>query len=197
MTCVRRALVLNLVPALFALQLLAQEPDYSARIFVTGGFISSPTDFDVARSVDYGSGFRIGGGAALQLYEHVSVRADVSAAFGSGTDTTGGISEDASLDRLYIGVGIEYAFQPEEPAVPYLFGGGGMVSIDRKGASATSYAFDITEFTGLIGAGVRYGFAPNVHAFVEGTGWVYNRAADDSAQFDTSVGVGIGYRFGS
>lgn len=176
--------------------LSAQEPASGARVFVSAGFINSPTEFDVARAVEYSSGLRVGGGAALQLYDQLAVRADFSTTFGSGTDRTGGINEAVELDRSYAWLGMEFQFRPDEAMTPYLHGGGGIIVVDRNGATATSYNFDVTEFTGVVGGGVQYTLPSNFQVLVEATGWIYNRAADDSSQFDTSVSVGVGYRFG-
>ena len=68
------------------------------------------------------------------------------------------------------------------------------MTLDRTGETVLSYRYDVTEFTGLIGGGARYSFQSNLEAFVEGVGWVYNRAASGDSQFDLSINVGIGYR---
>ena len=79
---------------------------------------------------------------------------------------------------------------------PYLYGGGGLIVLDRVGETTTSYSFDVTEFTGVVGAGVRYVFTSNAFVFVDGTGWIYNNSVLDEGQFDSSLSVGLGYRWG-
>lgn len=182
--------------------LLVTAPPVSAQqnaisLFAYGGFINSPTDFDFGRTVEYSSGFRYGGGLGLQLYEHLGIRVDASLTTGEGTDTSGGINETVSLDRRYFGVAAEFPFPMPSGVEPYLYGGGGFVLLDRTGATQTSYSYDLTEFTAIIGGGLRYRFPSNLNVFVDGTGWLYNRAANDTSQFDKSLSVGLGYRFGT
>lgn len=175
----------------------ARAQDGSLSLFAFGGYINSPADFDVGRSVDYGAGFRFGGGFGLQLYEHVGVRFEASLTATEGTDTSGGINETVNLDRQFYGAAVEFQLWRRPTFEPYVYVGGGTVILDRTGATASSYSYDVTEFTGLVGGGLRYLMPSNLHVFVEGTGWLYNRAANDTSQFDTALSVGVGYRFGT
>lgn len=193
MSGVRKLAAVGVVVLLAATPASAQERT-SVSFFGYGGLINSPTDFDVDRTVEYDPGIRFGGGIGLQLYENVAVRGDFSFVSGSGQDATGGINEDVSLDRTFYAASLELMFPMDSGLTPYAYLGGGFVSLDRKGATLDSYGFDLTEFTGLLGAGARYGFSSNVEVFVEGVGWVYNRAASGESQVDTSINVGIGYR---
>jgi hypothetical protein len=194
MSGVRRLAALGVI-ALFAATPASAQEGTSISVFGFGGMINSPTDFDVDRDVSYDAGIRLGGGIALQLYEQVAVRGDFSFVSGSGQDTSGGINEDVSLDRMFYSGSLELQYPLESDFTPYAFLGGGVVTLDRKGATATSYAYDLTEFTGLLGVGARYGFSSNLEAFVEGVSWIYNRAASGDSQTDMSLNVGIGYRF--
>ena len=197
MSGVRRLFLAVLVSAFAALPVNAQEPVNSISISAHGGLINSPTDFDADRAVDYSSGVRFGGGLALQLYERLSIRGDASFTFGSGTDVTGGINEDVSLDRQFYGGGVEILLATGGNAEPYVYGGGGLIVVDRVGEDPiTSYSFDVTEFTGVVGAGVRYVFTSNTFVFIDGTGWIYTNSILDEGQFDTSLSVGLGYRWG-
>ncbi len=193
MSGVRKLAAISVIALIAAAPASAQE-NTSVSFFGYGGLINSPTDFDVDRVVEYDAGIRFGGGIGLQLYEHVAVRGDFSYASGSGRDTSGGINEDVSLDRMYYGASLEFMYPLDSNVTPYAFLGGGLVTVDRKGATAMSYNFDVTEFTGLLGLGGRYGFSSNLEAFVEGVSWVYNRAASGDSQIDMSINVGIGYR---
>ena len=196
MSGTRRLFLAVLVSAIAALPVNAQEAVNSIAISAHGGLINSPGDFDADRTVSYGSGVRFGGGLTLQLYERVSIRGEASFTFGSGTDMTGGISEDVTLDRQFYGGGVEILLATGGNAEPYVYGGGGLIVVDRVGETANSYAYDVTEFTGVIGAGVRYLFSSNTFVFVDGTGWIYNNPVLDDGQFDTSLSVGFGYRWG-
>jgi hypothetical protein len=193
---IRRLFLAICVSALAALPSSAQEAVSSVSISGHGGLINSPTDFDADRTVDYGSGVRFGGGLTLQLYERLSIRSEASFTFGSGTDTTGGINEEVTLDRSYFGGGVEFLLAVGKNYEPYLYGGGGLIIADRVGQNPTSYAYDVTEFTAVLGGGVRYLMGSNSFVFVDGTSWTYNNAVTDKAQVDTSVSVGFGYRWG-
>ena len=196
MSGARRLFLAVLVSAIAALPVNAQEAVNSISISAHGGLINSPSDFDADRAVSYDSGVRFGGGLTLQLYERVSIRGEASFTFGSGTDVTGGINEDVSLDRQFYGGGVEILLATGRNAEPYVYGGGGLIVVDRLGETENSYSFDVTEFTGVIGAGVRYVFTSNTFVFVDGTGWIYNNSILDEGQFDTSLSVGLGYRWG-
>ncbi len=197
MTGVRRLFLAVVVSAIATLPVNAQEAVNSFSISAHGGSINSPTDFDADRTVDYGSGIRFGGGIALQLYERVTVRGEASFASGSGTDTSGGINEDITLDRQFYGGGVEILLATGRNVEPYLYGGGGLIVVDRLGETETSYSYDVTEFTGVLGAGARYLFDSNAFVYVDATTWIYNNAITDSAQNDSSLSVGVGYRWGS
>ena len=196
MTGVRRLFLAVIVSAIAALPANAQEAVNSISLSVHGGFINSPTDFDADRAVDYGSGVRFGGGLDLQIYERLSIKGSASFASGSGTDVTGGINEDVTLDRQFYGGGVEVLLMTGRNVEPYLYGGGGLVIVDRVGGTTTSYSYDVTEFTGVVGVGIRYMFDSNAFFFVDGTNWIYNNSVTDSAQNDSSLSVGLGYRWG-
>ena len=196
MSGVRRLFLAVVVSAIAALPVSAQEAVNSISLSGHGGLVNSPTDFDADRTVSYDSGVRFGGGLSLQLYERVSIRGDASFTFGSGTDTTGGINEDVTLDRQYYGGGVEILLATGRNVEPYVYGGGGLIIVDRVGETGTSYSYDVTEFTGVVGAGVRYVFASNAFVFADGTGWIYSNSVLDEGQFDSSLSVGFGYRWG-
>ena len=192
----RRLFLAVLVSAAAAAPVHAQEPVSSFSLSGHGGFINDPSGFDADRSVSYGSGVRFGGGATLQLYERISIRADASVTSRSGTDTTGGINESVSLGRQYIGGGVEILLMTGGGIEPYVHGGGGLITVDREGATATSYSYDVTEFTGVFGAGARSVFDSGAFVFVEATSWTYSNHITDEAQTDVSLSVGVGYRMG-
>ena len=196
MSAVRRLFFAVLVSAFAALPLKAQEPVSSFSLAAHGGLISNPASYDADRVVSYGMGVRFGAGATLQLYERISIRGDVSLTSKSGTDATGGISESVDLGRQYYGGGVEVLLATGGNMEPYVFGGGGLVVVDRQGQTATSYSYDVTEFTGVFGAGVRLLLESNAFVFVDATSWTYQNHVVDEAQFDTSFSVGFGYRWG-
>ena len=197
MPSARRLFLAALFVALGVSPVSPQEPVNNVTVYASGGMINSPANFDgVSRTVAYGTGVRGGAGMRLSLYERLAIRSDFAFTFGNGTDTSGGINEEVTLDRRYYGLGVEILLAAGSEIEPYVYGGGGLVSVKRVGAQNMSYAYDVTEFTGTVGGGLRYLFPSNFVLFVEGNGWIYNRASDDSSQFDSSLGAGFGYRFG-
>jgi len=196
MSGVRRLFLAVLVSVIATLPVSAQEAASSLSLSVHGGFINSPADFDADRTVDVGSGVSFGGRLALQLYERLSIRGEVGFTSGSGTDTTGGINEEISLDRSFYGGGVEILLTTRSNVEPYVYLGGGLVVVDRTGATELSYSYDVTEFSGVGGLGVRYVFRSGAFVFVDGTSYIYNNAITDSAQKDGSLSVGFGYRWG-
>ena len=196
MSGVRRLFLAVLAGAFAALPANAQEPVSSFSLSAHGGLINNPASYDADRSVSFGMGVRFGAGARLQLYERISIRGDVSLTSKSGTDNTGGINEAVDLGRQYYGGGVEVLLMAGGNMEPYVFGGGGLVVVDRQGATTTSYAYDVTEFTGVFGAGVRFLLESNAFVFADVTSWTYQNHIVDESQMDASFSVGFGYRWG-
>lgn len=196
MSGVRRLFLAVLAGAFAALPANAQEPVSSFSLSAHGGLINNPASYDADRSVSFGMGVRFGAGARLQLYERISIRGDVSLTSKSGTDNTGGINEAVDLGRQYYGGGVEVLLMAGGNMEPYVFGGGGLVVVDRQGATTTSYSYDVTEFTGVFGAGVRFLLESNAFVFADVTSWTYQNHIVDESQMDASFSVGFGYRWG-
>ena len=196
MSGVRRLVLAVLAGALAALPANAQEPVSSFSLSAHGGLINNPASYDADRTVSFGMGVRFGAGARLQLYERISIRGDVSLTSKSGTDNTGGINEAVDLGRQYYGGGVEVLLMAVGNMEPYVFGGGGLVVVDRQGATTTSYSYDVTEFTGVFGAGVRFLLESNAFVFADVTSWTYQNHIVDESQMDASFSVGFGYRWG-
>lgn len=196
MSGVRKLFLAVLAGAFTALPANAQEPVSSFSLSAHGGLINNPASYDADRSVSFGMGVRFGAGARLQLYERISIRGDLSLTSKSGTDNTGGINEAVDLGRQYYGGGVEVLLMAGGNMEPYVFGGGGLVVVDRQGATTTSYSYDVTEFTGVFGAGVRFLLESNAFVFADVTSWTYQNHIVDESQMDASFSVGFGYRWG-
>lgn len=192
----RRLFLAVLVSAAVAVPAHAQEPVSSFSLSAHGGLINSPAGYDADRVVSYGMGIRFGAGAALQLYERISIRGDVSLTSKSGTDTSGGINESVDLGRQFYGAGVEVLLVTGGGMEPYVHAGGGLVLVDRQGQGINSYAYDVTEFTGVLGAGVRFHLESGAFVFADVTSWTYQNHIVDESQVDASFSVGFGYRWG-
>ena len=196
MTGVRRLFLAGLAGLLAALPVKAQEPVSSFSLGAHGGLINDPAGYDADRIVSYGMGVRFGATANLQLYERISVRGDVSLTSKSGTDTSGGINESVDLGRQFYGAGVEVLLVTGGNMEPYVHAGGGLVVVDRQGQELNSYAYDVTEFTGVVGGGVRFLLESNAFVFADVTTWTYQNHIVDESNMDTSFSVGFGYRWG-
>ncbi len=196
MSGVRRLVLVGLAGAFAVLPLRAQDPVSSFSLSAHGGLINNPAGYDADRVVSYGMGVRFGAGASLQLYERISIRGDMSLTSKSGTDATGGIDESVDLSRRYYGGGVEVLLLTGGGMEPYVHAGGGLVFVDRRGETTNSYAYDVTEFTGVVGAGVRFPLASGGFVFADVTSWTYQNHVLDEAHMDASFSVGFGYRWG-
>lgn len=196
MSGVRRLFLAGLAGMLASLPVNAQEPVSSFSLGAHGGLINDPAGYDADRIVSYGMGVRFGATANLQLYERISVRGDVSLTSKSGTDTSGGINESVDLGRQFYGAGVEVLLMTGGSMEPYVHAGGGLVVVDRQGQELNSYAYDVTEFTGVVGGGVRLLLESNAFVFADVTTWTYQNHIVDESNMDTSFSVGFGYRWG-
>lgn len=169
-------------------ELVAQE-DFG--IYILGGLANDPSDFDVEREVDYGTGVAYGGGLSYRFGPLLSIRGDVGRFQNSG-DETGFVEEPVDFTRTFYTVKLQLSFEAGH-FTPYVFGGGGLVTLERE---ADNYGFDFTEATGAFGAGIHFGF-PNssVGVFLEGDGWIYSRNTVEGSQFDTAVLGGMSFTF--
>lgn len=153
-----------------------------------GGLTTDPGGFDVFRQTEFDKAFHVGGTLSFRMSPHLAVRGDVSRAWSSGRES-GAVSEPVDFDRTYYGVALEGRL-PLDGITPYVLGGGGMVSVDRR-AEMRTYQF--TTLGGKVGGGLAHELsgAP-VEVFVEGGGWFYDRVTTGQGlQFDTSVSGGI------
>lgn len=196
MSGVRRLFLAGLAGMLAALPANAQEPVSSFSLGAHGGLINDPAGYDADRIVSYGMGVRFGATANLQLYERISVRGDMSLTSKSGTDTSGGINESVDLGRQFYGAGVEVLLMTGGSMEPYVHAGGGLVVVDGQGQDMNSYAYDVTEFTGVVGGGVRLLLESNAFVFADVTTWTYQNHIVDESNMDTSFSVGFGYRWG-
>lgn len=181
-----------LLMLLLAASPLAAQDASSIIVFGLAGLQNSPADYDAFRSVDYSSGYHVGGGLAIRLYEHVAVRGDFAFASSDGEDNSeGAIGESVTFDRSYYGASLELRYPLSAGFTPFAFGGGGLVKVNRD---ASNYGFDFSEAAALVGVGSFYdlGGSP-ASIFVQGTGWLYQRQTVGGTQFDTVVSAGLAY----
>lgn len=166
----------------------AQE-DGSIGLTVFTGAQNSPTSFDAFRSVEYDAGVRFGAGLVFVIDEYVSVRGSFALANNGGRET-GVLSEDIDFSRKYYSAELQVSYPTSPTLSPYVFAGGGLVTVDR---SSPSYSYDMTEGAGVFGLGASFRVNESISVFAEGQGWIYSRQTVGETQFDKTVNVGLTY----
>ena len=163
-----------------------------------GGGYSPLANLDDAGTADIKTGFNVGGGFAVDLYKYVALRGDFD--FGRGELRQGGTETGIHLNKYFYGGALQLQYPTAGGITPYVFGGGGAVTIHEEDSSGQNK----TRGAGTFGAGVRYtlprsGFG----VFAEGAGWVYRHrglagstAGFDKTQVDVLYSAGLSYRLG-
>lgn len=158
-------------------------------VFVTGGLQTSPASYDSFRPVEYDAGVQFGGGLSLQINEVFALRGEVLTGSNSGFEG-GVLNEDIEFDRTYYGLALE-ASTAFGSLMPFVYGGGGYVDIDRTGPS---YGFSLTEAAAQGGVGIRMPIgASGLDAFGQAGIWAYPNTSTGDAQIDPLVNIGLGY----
>lgn len=190
-----------LLGGLMAATLMAGQASAQSRGLVLsarGGGFSPLADLNSSGSADIKTGFNVGGGVALDLRKHIALRGDFN--FARGEFRQSGIETGIHLNKFFYGGAIQLQFPTAGGLMPYVFGGGGAVTIHEENTSGQNK----TKGAGTFGLGIRYtlphsGFG----VFAEGAGWVYKHrnlsgvtAGFNKTQVDALYSAGISYRFG-
>lgn len=175
-------------------------------LYLSGGGYSATQDADPGGLADFDVGYNVGGGVGLVLSRHFAVRGNFT--FGrseasdrrpGGTGLVGALN-GREFNRFFYGGDLQLRLPVGDHLVPYIFGGGGAVTIDPA-FSAGGEADSFTKGAGKFGAGVGWEFGGTGFALLaQGTAWVYDldRATFgfDETQFDVIYSVGVSYAFG-
>jgi opacity protein-like surface antigen len=180
-------------------------------LFVNGGGSNTLRDLDEARQADFDTGYNVGGGIGIQLTPGVALRGVYTYSRAQGEDSLGvpflSPVAGAHFNRHYYGADLQFRAMNDSGFTPYIFAGGGAVTVDPDDSSVLlspdgSTSFTTESFTkpaGRFGLGFEYQ-VPNTGfgLYAEGSGWVYNwdRYGFDRTQVDTNWGGGLSYRFG-
>jgi hypothetical protein len=203
----------------------AEDPDphrgRAVQFFLQGGGYSPLADMEGHEDVDFGTGFTLGGGLAYQFNEHVALRGNFNFASGSARVEDAGIGyrgayrgmrglfpqfmdrwrmADRGIDggdvhRYLYDVDVQLRQPFGNGVTPYVFAGGGGVTVDRDQGLAPGF----TTFAGKGGLGVGY-VVPDgrVGVHLEAAAWVYDWGGDcsgcDGTQVDLSWTAGVSYR---
>lgn len=185
----------GLIAVLAAAPVAAQDNgDRAVFVYAHGGGFSPLTDLNDAGTADFKTGFDAGGGIGVQLNKYVALRGNFTFARATARGTTS--FSGTKFNRFFYDGDIQVRYPFKGGVAPYVFAGGGGVSIDQSGSTGEP---TFTKGAGKAGVGLSYQIPrSNVGLYAEGTGWVYkwDRNGFDKTQFDTTWSGGISYRFG-
>jgi opacity protein-like surface antigen len=192
--------------ALFALALgtpaVAQNRDIvqdrAVFLFARGGGFNGLSNLtDAGPTADFKKvGFNVGGGVGLQLHRYVSGRADFT--FARNELRNNDVATGAKLNRYFYDAALQLQYPPVSGLEPYIFAGGGGVTLDQVDSPSPSK----TKAAGTFGLGFNYRI-PNspLGLFVEGKSWLYKLdgmggalAGIDKTQFDVAWSGGASYK---
>src|SRR6476620_2407806 len=195
MSIIRRltgALVLGLV-----LTAPAAAQDRAVFLFARGGGYNGLSNLTDAGTSDFKKvGCDVGGGVRVQLYRNVSVRGDLTFARNELRDNQ--VATGTKLHRCFYDAALQLQYPTASGLEPYLFAGGGAVTLHEVGTSGQNK----TKAAGTFGLGFNYRI-PNTQfgLFAEGKSWLYKLsglqgtlAGVDKTQYDGAWNGGVSYK---
>lgn len=158
------ALTLALTAALPA---QAQNPTVS--IFARGGGYNALTNLNDAGSADFQKvGFNLGGGIGVRFHPLLTVRGDFTYARNEFRNNT--VETGTKLNRFFYDAALQLQYPTASGLQPYLFAGGGAVTLHQVGTSGQ----DETKPAATFGLGLNYHIPDSPFGlFVEGKSWLY------------------------
>ncbi len=174
-------------------------------VFAKGGGFKDLRSFDSRGLADLRTGYNFGGGVGIELNNWASLRGELDFARDDARGAALAPAGDTHFDRYYYGVDAELRAPVESRLTPYLFVGGGAVTISPTNHDLLSpmgtqvYADTFTRAAGRVGVGLEYQPASSRFGlFAQAGGWLYNwnHYGYDRVQFDSNWSGGISYRFG-
>jgi len=180
-----------------AASLAAQENGRAIVFQAFGGGASHLRNLNsVGTTADFKLGFNVGGAVGVELNDYVALHGDFTWTRNEarGAATFAG----TNFDRFFYGGHVELSLPNSERGVnPFLFGGGGAVTVHQAGSAAVLANF--TKPAAMFGLGVRY-LVPRtpVELLIEGKSLVYKWEAGgfSRTQWDLSYSAGLAYRLG-
>jgi hypothetical protein len=182
----------------FAAAPAAMAQDRGVVVQVLGGGYSHTTNLTAAGpEAHFKTGFNVGGALGFQFNKYVAVHGDFTFARNQGTGAVPFNGKD--VNRYFYGGHIELRYPIGNDFAPFVFGGGGAVTIDQQGAEASEAFKHFTKAAGMFGAGASYRI-PGTPLEVLGEGKVLTykwiSAGFNRTQWDLSYSLGFAYRFG-
>jgi opacity protein-like surface antigen len=184
---------------IFALALAgpAAAQDRAVILFARGGGYNGLSNLDDVGTSDFKKvGFNVGGGVGVQVHRNVSVRGDLTFARNELRDNQ--VATGTKLNRFFYDAALQLQYPTASGLEPYLFAGGGAVTLHEVGTSGQNK----TKAAGTFGLGFNYRI-PNTQfgLFAEGKSWLYKLngmqgalAGVDKTQFDVAWNGGVSYK---
>jgi len=173
--------------------------DHAVRLFARGGGYNALTDVNQAGTSDFKKlGYNLGGGIGVQANRFVTLRGDFS--FGRNELRTNTVATGVRANRFFYDAALQLQYPTASGLEPYVFAGGGAVTIHEVGTSGQNK----TRGAGTFGLGLNYQIPGSpVGVFAEGKSWLYKLnnmsgglAGFDKTQFEIAWSGGVSYRFG-
>jgi len=178
-----------------------------------GGGYSHLADLNQAGTADFTTGFNVSGAVGVQLSTLLSVHGDLT--FAHNQARGGAPYPGSDVHRIFYGAHVELRFPFGGGLAPFLFAGGGAVTVTPTGTSpspfivapdgiVTSGSYVLTRiatFTkaaAMLGAGFASPLPRSRFAvLLEAKGLVYrwDRGGFDRTQVDVTYSAGLQYRF--
>lgn len=180
-----------------ALPATAAAQDRGVTFSVRGGGFNGLTDLADGAAADFKTvGYSVGGGVGVELSRYVALRGDFT--FARNELRLDGAETGDELNRYFYEVAVQLQYPTEVGLTPYVFAGGGGITVSEAGASGDSD----TNGAGTLGLGVEYTIPETGFGlFVEGRSWLFG--ADglnslmepyDGNQYELAWTGGFSYR---
>jgi opacity protein-like surface antigen len=160
-----------------------------------GGGYTHVINLNNAGTADFTQGYEVGGTAGVQLNEYVGLHGDFTYARNQARGASAFAGRD--FNRFFYGAHLEFRYPFSSGITPYVFTGGGAITIAELGRDATMSLF--TRPAAAFGLGIsRTVPATQAQVFLEAKNLVYrwNEGGFDRIQWDFSYALGLSYRFG-
>jgi hypothetical protein len=171
--------------------------DRAVTLAVRGGGFNALTELNESGTADFKRvGYTVGGTLGVDLHRYVGLRGDFT--FARNELQLNQVATGSELNRYFYDAGIQLQYPTETGWMPYLFVGGGAVTLDPVGGSND----DKTKAAGTAGLGLHYTFpGTNLGITAEGKGWLYelselngNLSPFDRTQLEVTWSAGLAYR---
>jgi hypothetical protein len=175
--------------------------------FAMGGGNSSASNLNEigATTTNFDTGYNIGGGLGIQLSNAITLRASYTYTRATTDPNSLAFIANTDFDRHYYGGDLQFRATNSSGIMPYLFLGGGAVTVSPAGTPTLSNGgviYATSSFTKPAahgGLGLEYQIPHSGFGlFAQGDTWTYkfDHYGFDKTQWDINWGGGITYRFG-